>query len=230
MKNVISTFRGNLIVANEGPHYMPGGEFVKFVDSLIRWLRHWQDTAPACQAKSRAGITECLLACMVVWKTSVPGHPNCKEFSQPSSNVTEMEALVANPMPYDNNAEYKRYGWWAMKHHNRIVEQRFAERNLTYAIMDAYALRILRPDQHFSERHDCVHNKEMTKRLVLGQMLLHLLKAWGRSMEMFKYSSVYARFLQGCGLIVCWAPVMFTGYVALNNSTVINVLTCLPMV
>ena len=136
MKQVISTFRGNIIVANIGVHYTPGDDFGKFMDRLISWLRHWQDTALACQAKSRTGTSPCL----VIWKTSVPGHPNCKDFAQPSSNVTEMEALVVNPMMYNNKAEYNKYGGWAMKYQNRIVEQRFAESNLTYAIMDAYTL------------------------------------------------------------------------------------------
>jgi hypothetical protein len=102
-------FDGAVIVVNEGIHYLPDDQFIAFLDRLLSWLNHWQDTAPACQAQDKSGKSSCL----AIWKTSVPGHPNCWNFTQPTTNVTEMEALVANSALYTSTDEYEKHGWWA---------------------------------------------------------------------------------------------------------------------
>ena len=87
-----------------------------------------------------------------------------------------MERLVANQSMYDKPSQYTQFGWWAMKHQNLIAKEKFAQSNLSYAIIDAYDLQILRPDFHLGSG-DCVHNYEMTKQPVISEIFLHILKS-----------------------------------------------------
>ena len=158
----------DIVVANRGMHYTPDKEFSSGIDKAIKWLQNWQMNSPHCRKTSSS--------CLSIWRTSVPGHPSCQRFHKPSDNLLEMERLVANQSMYNTPSEYTKLGWWAMKHQNLIAKEIFASSNLSYAVIDAYDLQILRPDLHLGPG-DCVHNFEMTKQPVINQIFLHILKS-----------------------------------------------------
>ena len=158
----------DIVVANRGMHYTPDNEFSSGIDKAIKWLQNWQMNSPHCRKTSSF--------CLSTWRTSVPGHPSCQRFHKPSDNLLEMERLVANQSMYNTPSEYTKLGWWAMKHQNLIAKEIFASSNLSYAVIDAYDLQILRPDLHLGPG-DCVHNFEMTKQPVINQIFLHILKS-----------------------------------------------------
>lgn len=159
----------DIVVANRGMHYTPDKEFSSGIDKAIKWLQNLQMNNPHCRKTSSS--------CLSIWRTSVPGHPSCQRFHKPSDNLLEMERLVANQSMYNKPSQYTKFGWWAMKHQNRIAKEKFASSNLSYAVIDAYDLQILRPDLHLGQEGDCVHNFEMTKQPVINQIFLHILKS-----------------------------------------------------
>jgi hypothetical protein len=87
--------------------------------------------------------------CLLIWRTTVPGHPDCAQYNEPSNSVAEMEELVNS---YTNSG----YNWEKFKIQNQLVLEAFAHTNLTYEVMDAYFINILRPDMHPSSA-DCLH-------------------------------------------------------------------------
>ena len=56
-----------------------------------------------------------------------------------------------------------------MKHQNQLMLDAFSKSGLTYQVIDAYDINILRPDQHT----DCLHSCYPGKMDVYSQLLLH---------------------------------------------------------
>ena len=89
----------------------------------------------------------------------------------PSNDIQEMEALVANRSNYAPGKE-QQFHWWDMKHQNQLMLDAFSKSGLTYQVIDAYDINILRPDQH----RDCLHSCYLGKIDVYNQLMLHFLK------------------------------------------------------
>jgi hypothetical protein len=87
--------------------------------------------------------------CMLIWRTSIPGHPNCTDFKRPSNSLSEMEALV-------QTGAIKGYNWEKFKDQNAIAVKMLIDAGLDVDVMDAYKVNILRPDGHAGPR-DCLH-------------------------------------------------------------------------
>ena len=86
--------------------------------------------------------------CMLIWRTSVPGHPNCTDFKHPSNSLSEMEALVQKGAAHG-------WGWDKFKDQNAIAVNMLIDAGLDVDVMDAYKVNILRPDGH--RPGDCLH-------------------------------------------------------------------------
>jgi hypothetical protein len=136
--NIIDEFNPDVLVLNRGAHYTPND---KLADDLHRIiipsLVDWQTQ---CKLQHRN--------CMFIWRTSVPGHPNCTQYTQPATSVEAMEAVIE-----EHGAVFK---WNAFKEQNELIMSILAESNLTYEIMDGYNVNILRPDAH-KNKGDCLH-------------------------------------------------------------------------
>ena len=125
----------------------------------------------------------------VLWRTTVPGHVTCGRFHHPATNVTEMEALVANTSLY--SPKELTFQWQQFQHQNQLAEQAFVDvlgtttnttrtfNNIIWDILDAYDVNILRPDEHLVKHNDCLHSCQPgSKTLVYNTLLLHILRRW----------------------------------------------------
>ena len=173
-----------LVVANRGVHYESNNTI--FADGISRNIlefQSWQRTHPICTTNA--------MGCLLIWKTSVPGHPNCRQYTKPINNLEEMEFLTQNMTHYQ---EHPEYGWYAQKEQNSIVLSKLStylksndvsnnavapssssssSSQFDVEIVDAYPIQIRRPDSHTDCLHSCLPN---SKTDTLNQMLLHLFR------------------------------------------------------
>ncbi len=140
VEEIINQYSPDVLVLNRGAHYVPNDELLNhMVNKVFPQLNQWQQKM--CTEKERD--------CLLIWRTTVPGHPDCAQYNEPSNSVAEMEELVNS---YTNSG----YNWEKFKIQNQLVLEAFAHTNLTYEVMDSYFINILRPDMHPSSA-DCLH-------------------------------------------------------------------------
>ena len=153
---VLEAHKPNILILNRGAHYVADQQFMSELNNTIKVLQDWQRN---CTDQT----------CWLFVRTTVPGHPQCKNYTIPSNDIQEMEALIANRSNY---APGKEFHWWDMKHQNQLMLDAFSKSGLTYQVIDAYDINILRPDQH----RDCLHSCYPGKMDVYNQLMLHFLK------------------------------------------------------
>ena len=137
---VIQKHSPDVIILNRGAHYTTDDELLQhFNYTLIGQLETWQAECIANTSKR----------CLLIWRTTVPGHPNCDQYTQPAESITEMEQMIKN------NSDMG-YSWDNFQHQNELVLNLLTNSSLEFEIMDAYHINILRPDAHVS-RTDCLH-------------------------------------------------------------------------
>ena len=158
LSSIIEQFSPDVLVLNRGAHYTPDDELKHhMVDTVFPILQEWQTT---CKIEGKL--------CELIWRTTVPGHPNCTSFSQPSANITEMEELVSSAATINPT-----YNWDRFKGQNELMLNELKKTSLNYEVMDAYEINILRPDMHPSS-NDCLHTclpKDNTYSWLMHHML-----------------------------------------------------------
>lgn len=141
LSGIIKDYFPDVLVLNRGAHYAPDDKLMEHIHTvLIGQLQAWQQQ---CKEQGKD--------CLLVWRTSVPGHPNCTQYTKPSTSLQEMEELV-------RSAQISHaYKWDQFSAQNKLVVNYLRQHatNLSYEIMDAYHVNILRPDFHRSS--DCLH-------------------------------------------------------------------------
>jgi len=150
----------DVLVLNRGAHYVPDDRLLKELNNnIFPQLNNWQ-------AKCRLENKDCLL----IWRTTVPGHPNCMKFTRPSNSVEEMERIIET----SKGGRFQREKFSVQ---NELVLKALQVQktvaNLSYEVMDAYHVNILRPDMHVRQS-DCLHNclsKDTTYSWLLNHML-----------------------------------------------------------
>ena len=163
-----------VIVMNRGAHYQNDTMLMSGMGKVATALNDWK---LKCENFN--------ITCHVLWRTSVPGHPNCanNNFNHPVNNIHAMEALINDRSNYNNRTI--KYHWFDYQHQNKmVVDMLTKQQNLLHKtstpffleIMDAYYLNILRPDEHRAHQGDCLHNCYPGKMDVYNQLLLHFLK------------------------------------------------------
>jgi hypothetical protein len=125
---------------NHGAHYVPDNVFMKETKETNEQVQRWQ---ARCKEEGKAW--------QLIWKTTVPGHPNCRNFHEPGNNLTLMENRVAK------NALSRQYNWHLFKHQNELMVDALKEAGVDFSILDAYTLKLLRPDGRVHHR-DCLHS------------------------------------------------------------------------
>jgi GDSL/SGNH-like Acyl-Esterase family found in Pmr5 and Cas1p len=157
-----------VLVLNRGPHYVNDSHFVRGMNETLHALHEW-----------RASCANFGFLCHLFWRTSVPGHPNCNRtdegrhyFQQPDNDLSRVEALIANPLSYDNVT--LEYHWHDFQHQNNLAIQMLEESGVNATILDAYDLNVRRVDAHRAP-NDCLHNCYPGKMDVLNQLFLHFL-------------------------------------------------------
>jgi hypothetical protein len=150
-----------VLVLNRGAHYVPDDELISDMQDTIAAIQSWQTR---CQALG--------IYCQLFWRTTVPGHPECAEFTRPVNNLTRMEKLVRRSLSHST----RTYNWNQFKQQNQLVLRLLKESKVDHHVIDAYEINILRPDQHVDPNRDCLHNCLPGKVDVYNQLLLHFLK------------------------------------------------------
>ena len=156
----------HVVVLNRGAHYVEDEDLLQDMNETIGRIKAWQSRC-----------TETNKRCLLIWRTTVPGHPGCKHknATQPTRDRQAMERLIeADP----RSIEWK---WPLFQHQNELVENALAMSGIDYEMLDAYHINILRPDGHRLNFNDCLHNCLTSKLDVYSQILLHILQRrdWG---------------------------------------------------
>ena len=106
----------------------------------------------------------------MVWRTTVPGHPQCPSYTEPTTNSTDLERLI------EDHGVSRHYHWHEFQRQNLLIEHVLSESGVDYEMLDAYHLNILRPDMHRVSTNDCLHSCLGSKLDVYSQLLLHILR------------------------------------------------------
>ena len=161
LQNLTSTlekWQPDVLILNRGAHFVPDEELEQDVQNIILpAVRQWQSRCEHCQ---------------LLWRTSVPGHPDCKSFSEPVSDRASMEAHIANLTLY--NERSINYHWYDYQRQNELVLRLL--KDVPHHVIDAYYLNVLRPDQHRAHQDDCLHNCYPGKMDIYNQLLLHIVQ------------------------------------------------------
>ena len=169
ISNSISNDFPTVIILNRGAHYVNDTELLNDMNELLPVLLHWQQTCIKTYQR-----------CHLFWRTTVPGHPMCEEYTAPVNNASIMESLIESRLSYTNETVWN-YRWQDFKHQNQLVldlfQQFSATTGLQYEVIDAYEINILRPDRHRWHQNDCLHSCYPGKMDVYNQLLLHFLSA-----------------------------------------------------
>jgi len=155
------------VIINTGAHYVrTDSDFMKRMNSTIEQLRNWTQTCDLNQQ-----------SCLIIVRTTVPGHPHCSEFPAPVNDIQKIEDIIANKSNY--NAKELTYKWFNFKRRNNIMLEMFEKSNLSYSVIDAYEINIRRPDHHNSNGvgyFDCLHSCIPGKPDIYNRLLLHFLR------------------------------------------------------
>lgn len=152
----VLTVMPSVMVLNRGAHYTPDEELMS---SLHKY------TLPSLQGWNQK-CSEAKVKCLLIWRTTVPGHPNCQNFTKPAASVPEMETWIHDTSTNDPGGGYCKgeYHWQDFQHQNLLVTRLLQDEwasllpHISIQIMDSYLPNILRPDNHRSHMGDCLHS------------------------------------------------------------------------
>jgi GDSL/SGNH-like Acyl-Esterase family found in Pmr5 and Cas1p len=175
-----------VLVLNRGAHYQPDDQVLEELKTkTLPALVQWNDQ---CQRHFSSGLSQHQNInnnnkCRLIWRTTVPGHPYCGNFTQPATNVTEMEQWIFDKSTKDTTLYRKgEYHWHDFQHQNKFITHLLLETwtpvltHVTITIMDSYIPNILRPDNHRARENDCLHTCSPGGGSDLNtQWLLHIL-------------------------------------------------------
>jgi len=186
-KRGLSVVEPDILILNKGAWWTNNPAHRHRVMGVFPQLKEWQTR---CQQQERQ--------CHLIWRTTVPGHPLCQTMTHPSTNISQMEALIADQSLYPK--QNLKFNWRQFQSQNKMTIDLFraeAANNTKVLfppldIMDAYPILVLRPDDHIGFHNpphkrgdrrsgfDCMHNCQPGKTLVYNQLLLHQMKEWQR--------------------------------------------------
>jgi len=152
----------SVLVLNRGAHYEHDNDLVNDMKEVLEVVREWLELCDENEIK-----------CHFFWRTTVPGHPHCANFTKPVNDLGLMESYVGDLDNYDNQTV--EFNWFRFKHQNEIVLDMISNSSLAYEVIDAYHLNMRRPDGHRINTGDCLHNCYPGKMDVYAQILQHFL-------------------------------------------------------
>jgi hypothetical protein len=155
----------DILIINRGAHYTSDERLEQDAKSqILPALEEWQ-SSDYCRRRHRHDAP---LSCWLIWRNSVPGHPNCANYTQPFFGpMSKIEAT----MKQDRN-----YHWSEFKNQSLLFQQWLNQSHLQYDIMDGYPMKIRRPDAHDNDNpNDCLHTCLPGDDLY-SQLLTHMLQ------------------------------------------------------
>ena len=165
LDDIIKRYDPDVIVFNRGAHFINNTILAKELNATLARALEWQHD---CDERKRD--------CLLVWRTTAPGFPNCDQIPGPISlsNRSMAEDLISNqsnawynekPIQLENEkpkpAVRKDFHWWDFADQNVMVEALFQYQmedhpQLRISFIDFYDMAILRPDSHIGQ-DDCLH-------------------------------------------------------------------------
>ena len=151
-------------VINFGAHYLPDPTHGSAIQSISNDVREWQNR---CKLQNKE--------CLMIWRTTVPGHPSCSSQKYEYPNFLNWTLPYAEKILVENRPPFH---WKEFGHQNKNALEIFQASGIDFMVMDAYKLNILRPDGHliFGGKRDCLHSCLGSKIDVYSQLLLHIIK------------------------------------------------------
>jgi hypothetical protein len=151
-----------VLILNRGAHFKNDTILMPGIRQSLQEVRDW---LALCAERG--------LKCHFFWRTTVPGHPGCGNFTEPVNDIEFLESRVADLQLYNNRSIY--YRWYDYQHQNKLVLQELRDSGLEYQVIDAYELNMRRPDEHRAHQGDCLHSCYPGKMDVYNRLLLHYL-------------------------------------------------------
>lgn len=169
---IINTMSPNLLVLNRGAHFTKDNRLTTDLREITAELKDWQTSCKTSQS-----------SCHLMVRTTVPGHPNCWNFTRPAKSVRKMETLVGDRSRY-NETDRRKFHWYDFQRQNLISLGIYQQANLSFDVLDGYYINILRPDDHRIrvndvDKFDCLHSCFPGKMDLYNQLLLHFLQKRG---------------------------------------------------
>ena len=145
-----------ILFHNRGAHYTNVTTLALECQEALDKALEWQQ-----DCDERSDKQDCLL----VWRTTAPGFPDCGLWKSPidRNNRDEAEGLITNPSNPWYKAEPKRgvFHGWDFRNQNSLAENTIqhqieAHPPFRISIIDFYDMAVLRPDNHIGNG-DCLH-------------------------------------------------------------------------
>ena len=171
MDRLVQRFDPDVIVFNRGAHYKDDKTVLSELNDTLVSARKWQAN---CEQQGRR--------CVLFWRSTYPGIPNCAKIPGPLSNRSISEALVQNLEWYEEVEKRLRFHWWNFADQNKLVEELIQEHvehhQLQIKFIDFYEMAMMRPDNHI-DKNDCLHWCLPGPMDAANNVLLHKLEdAW----------------------------------------------------
>jgi hypothetical protein len=150
LKRIIQRSDPDVILINRGAHFMENETLLsnQLNETLNRALIWQQD----CDKRNRD--------CLLLWRTTAPGFPNCDQIPGPISisNRSIAENMIMDRSSYTE--VQNAYHWGDFASQNVLVEDliqyHIKVNQLRISFIDFYDMAILRPDHHINKK-DCLH-------------------------------------------------------------------------
>jgi GDSL/SGNH-like Acyl-Esterase family found in Pmr5 and Cas1p len=180
-------------VLNRGAHYKGDDAYVAELRTALGVVEEWLDQCDLLAIK-----------CHFFWRTTVPGHVNCRSFASPVNDKAKIEAHIANVSQYDETT--LSYHWPNFRSQNLLAEAELLGRRpkLPYHILDGYDINVLRPGGHL--RTDCLHSCYPGKMDVYNQLMLHYLRGDRTAEDVQRLQSVYYEQRWNVNVTAVYAP------------------------
>uniref|UniRef100_A0A7S4AJ74 SGNH domain-containing protein n=1 Tax=Pseudo-nitzschia australis TaxID=44445 RepID=A0A7S4AJ74_9STRA len=158
LDKIIKLSDPDLIVFNRGAHYVNNFVLATELNATLVRAFEWQQD---CDRRSDKK------GCLLVWRTTAPGFPDCDNVPGPigtgAINRTLAKAMISNSSHpwYKASPKRQEFHWWDFADQNTMVEDLFQTQilllqGLRISFIDFYEMAILRPDLHIG-RGDCLH-------------------------------------------------------------------------
>eukprot|EP00980_Cylindrotheca_fusiformis_P014536 scaffold3914_cov121-Cylindrotheca_fusiformis.AAC.5 len=173
--NLVRNVDPEVIVLNRGAHFTPTDELLRELNDTLHTALKWQED---CDARGRD--------CVLLWRTTAPGFPNCQQVPGPLDNAAKAEEIIANKSWYMEQEVRQKFHWWEFASQNQMVEDLIQDfrtvQKLRIYFLDFYDLAILRPDHHIDDK-DCLHWCLPGPMDSANQLLLHQLEVANKERE-----------------------------------------------
>lgn len=156
LNSIIELSDPNVIIFNRGAHFTNNSVLAMGLNATLARAVEWQQ-----DCDQRNDKRDCLL----VWRTTAPGFPDCTRVPGPIGvdNRSMAEALISNQYNawYTANSNRREFHWWDFADQNALAEHliQHQKENLPgfqISFIDFYEMAILRPDNHI-DKQDCLH-------------------------------------------------------------------------